>query len=84
MMHQHNFNPALRGFNAVFRPNERNDCPGCGRCHWDVRSTTAECAFCATALPIIGETTTGRAATVLQRRHIESAARGRFTINGRP
>jgi hypothetical protein len=29
-------------------------CPGCGRTHWLVGRSTAECAFCATALPLIG------------------------------
>jgi hypothetical protein len=31
---------------------EVNHCPGCGRSQWLVGRTTAECAFCATALPL--------------------------------
>lgn len=44
--------PELRGFHVVFRSGETNRCPGCGRSHWYVGRTTAECAFCETALPI--------------------------------
>ena len=41
-----------RGFQPVFRSQASNTCPGCGRSHWLVGRSTAECAFCATALPI--------------------------------
>lgn len=41
-----------RGYHAAYRPDEANRCPGCGRSHWIVGRVTAECAFCATALPI--------------------------------
>ena len=41
-----------RGYGFLFRPQVTNSCPGCGRSHWLVGRTTAECAFCATALPI--------------------------------
>lgn len=27
-------------------------CPGCSRSHWHVGRLSAECAFCATALPL--------------------------------
>lgn len=46
------FDPALRGFHAMYRDNEVNHCPGCGRTHWMVGRLSAECAFCATALPL--------------------------------
>jgi hypothetical protein len=46
------FNPASRGYHAVYRENEVNHCPGCGRTHWFVGRTLAECGFCATALPL--------------------------------
>ena len=46
------FNPAKRGYHAVYRDNEVNHCPGCGRTHWYVGRTLAECGFCATALPL--------------------------------
>jgi len=45
--------PALRGYHAVYRDNELNRCPGCGRSHWLVGRISAECAFCATALPLV-------------------------------
>ncbi len=46
------FNPAKRGYHAVYRENQVNHCPGCGRTHWYVGRTLAECGFCATALPL--------------------------------
>ena len=45
--------PAVRGYHAVYRPNEVNHCPGCGRSHWLVGRLLAECGFCATALPLV-------------------------------
>ena len=46
------FDPARRGYHAVYRDNEVNHCPGCGRTHWYVGRILAECGFCATALPL--------------------------------
>ena len=46
------FDPATRGYHAVYRENEVNHCPGCGRTHWYVGRLLAECAFCSTALPL--------------------------------
>jgi len=46
------FDPAHRGYHAVYRENEINRCPGCGRTHWFVGRVLAECGFCATALPL--------------------------------
>lgn len=46
------FNPATRGYHAVYRDNEVNHCPGCGRTHWYLGRVLAECAFCSTALPL--------------------------------
>lgn len=46
------FDPARRGYHAVYRENEVNHCPGCGRTHWYVGRTLAECGFCATAMPL--------------------------------
>ena len=50
--HRAAFNPAMRGYHAVYRENEVNHCPGCGRTHWYVGRILAECGFCATALPL--------------------------------
>ena len=46
------FDPAKRGYHAVYRENQVNHCLGCGRTHWYVGRTLAECGFCATALPL--------------------------------
>jgi hypothetical protein len=46
------FDPARRGYHAVYRENEVNHCPGCGRTHWYLGRLLAECAFCGTALPL--------------------------------
>lgn len=52
-------NPAARGYCVAYRPGEANFCPGCGRSHWHVGRVSAECGFCATALPLIEATTRG-------------------------
>lgn len=44
--------PARRGYHAVYRLQETNHCPGCGRTHWYVGRISAECCFCGTALPL--------------------------------
>lgn len=46
------FDPAIRGVHAVYRPDSVNHCPGCGHTHWYVGRFSAECGFCATALPL--------------------------------
>ena len=45
-------NPAIRGYQPVYHAHEVNRCPGCGRTHWLIGRLLAECAFCATALPL--------------------------------
>jgi hypothetical protein len=44
--------PAMKGYNVIYRAEGVNFCPGCGRSHWVIGRMTAECAFCATALPL--------------------------------
>jgi hypothetical protein len=44
--------PATRGYLPVYHAHEVNRCPGCGRTQWLVGRLLAECAFCATALPL--------------------------------
>lgn len=51
--------PAARGYSVAYRPGQVNHCPGCGRTHWYVGRVSAECGFCATALPLIEATTRG-------------------------
>ena len=46
------FNPALRGYQPVYHEHKVNQCPGCGRNQWLVGRISAECCFCATALPL--------------------------------
>lgn len=35
-----------------YRFGETNHCRGCGRSQWYIGRTTAECAFCSTAIPL--------------------------------
>lgn len=50
--HRPAFDPAARGYHAVYRENAVNRCPGCGRSHWLIGRLLAECGFCGTALPL--------------------------------
>lgn len=43
---------AGRGHHVVYRSEETNRCPGCGRAQWHVGRQTAECAFCGTAIAL--------------------------------
>lgn len=52
VMTGNHFRPEARGYGVVYRENEINHCPGCGRTHWYIGRLTAECAFCATAVPL--------------------------------
>jgi hypothetical protein len=63
--------PALRGFHILYRRDEINHCPGCGRTHWYVGRLSAECGFCGTALALAD---TGMTGTGLYRPHFEEAA----------
>jgi len=44
--------PAARGHHVVYRANESNRCPGCGRAQWFIGRMTAECGFCGTAVAL--------------------------------
>lgn len=37
---------------ALYHPDEDNHCPGCNGRNWQVGRSSAECAFCATAIPL--------------------------------
>jgi hypothetical protein len=65
--HRDPFNPATRGYHAVYRANDVNHCPGCGRTHWYLGRVLAECAFCGTALPLQETHCSGQSATVIRR-----------------
>lgn len=43
---------ATRSYIATYRAEGANYCPGCGQSHWIVGRISAECARCATALPL--------------------------------
>ena len=51
--------PARRGYHVVYRENQVNNCPGCGRSHWYIGRLSAECGFCGTALPRVEALTMG-------------------------
>ena len=51
--------PQHRGYCIQYREDEVNHCPGCGRTHWYVGRVSAECGFCATALPLATATSRG-------------------------
>jgi hypothetical protein len=51
--------PQHRGYCVVYREDEVNHCPGCGRTHWYIGRVSAECGFCATALPLASATSRG-------------------------
>lgn len=40
------------GYIPLYHLGEVNHCPGCLRSHWLIGRSTAECAFCGTALPL--------------------------------
>ncbi|WP_300113387.1 hypothetical protein [Sphingobium sp.] len=51
--------PAERGHVILYRLAETNHCPGCGGSHWLVGRQSAECARCATAIPLMSPATPG-------------------------
>jgi len=46
------FDPSSRGYIIHYHVGEANHCPSCGRSQWMVGRLMAECAYCATALPL--------------------------------
>jgi hypothetical protein len=71
-----------RGYHLMYRMNETNYCPGCGRSHWHMGRLSAECAFCGSVLPYEDAQRTSNAIT-RRDRHTASAPIGRFIVNGR-
>ncbi len=59
------YRPGARGYHAVYREQEVNHCPGCGRTHWIIGRVSAECAFCATALPLAEASTRSHSRPVI-------------------
>lgn len=56
--------PSAHSAIFTFYPGETNRCPGCGRTHWYVGRTTAECGFCAAVLMIKDSSTSS---TIIRR-----------------
>jgi hypothetical protein len=50
---------SVRRSYAVYRPENPDPCPACGGRQWLVGRVSAECASCATALPLIDAGKTG-------------------------
>ena len=44
--------PGAGSYRPVFRQDVTNHCPGCGRTQWLIGRMSAQCAFCATAVPL--------------------------------
>ena len=40
------------GFVPLYHADTVNHCPACGHTHWHIGRSTAECAFCETAIPL--------------------------------
>jgi len=77
---------AKRGHHIVYRVNEANHCPGCGRSHWYIGRVSAECGFCGTAVPLAETTRHETAPPTSRRRTASSADQRRFpriSANGR-
>jgi PilZ domain-containing protein len=87
---------AQRGHHIVYRSNEANHCPGCGRSHWYIGRVSAECGFCGTAVPLaearhedapIARARKSTVSAADQRRHPRISAKGRklqLLIDGSP
>lgn len=65
------FRPQDRGYHVVYRDRVVNHCPGCGRSQWLIGRSMAECAFCATALPLESGLTMGHHAVRSPRPFVE-------------
>jgi hypothetical protein len=68
MLQRQHINPAARGYHAAYHEGEVNHCPGCHRTHWIIGRVSAECAFCATALPLLATMTQGHDRPIVIRR----------------
>ena len=50
--HSNGHTAARHNFARIYHTDETNDCPACGHSQWHIGRSTAECAFCETALPL--------------------------------
>jgi hypothetical protein len=80
---------ARRGHHIVYRSNTLNHCPGCGRSQWYVGRISAECGFCATAVPLAEARLDGPSPAIegslskIAGRHPEKRRFARMSGNGR-
>ena len=51
-MYNFGVNQPHTGYRIAYRQHEANHCPGCGQSQWIIGRTTAECAYCSTAIPL--------------------------------
>jgi uncharacterized protein (DUF983 family) len=66
--------PAVRGYQLLYRAGESNHCPACGRSHWYIGRLSAECGFCGVALPLAETGMTGVGLLHRYRPHLDEAA----------
>lgn len=65
---------AKRGHHIVYRANESNHCPGCGRSQWYIGRMSAECGFCGTAVPLAEASVLEAAAPAPRPRNVSTSA----------
>lgn len=65
---------AKRGHHIVYRANESNHCPGCGRSQWYIGRMSAECGFCGTAVPLAEASVLEAAAPAPRPRNVATSA----------
>jgi hypothetical protein len=65
---------AKRGHHIVYRANEPNHCPGCGRSQWYIGRASAECGFCGTAVPLAETSVVEAAAPARRTRNVSPSA----------
>jgi hypothetical protein len=65
---------AKRGHHIVYRANESNHCPGCGRSQWYIGRVSAECGFCGTAVPLAETAVQDAVAPSTRPRNVTSSA----------
>lgn len=61
--------PLAYSYAPLYRADEPNRCPGCGRQHWIVGRMTAECGHCGSALPLENFSTWSAAPRIECRNH---------------
>lgn len=69
---------AKRGHHIVYRANEANHCPGCGRSHWYIGRLSAECGFCGAAVALAETTREAAQASPRASRVVPSADQRRY------